>query len=482
MKIRYAVGLWATMWMASVSFAGQEYLVRFKSHDSALRNAFVQRHGGSLEVVSQEGVLYKWVSAQEVNTRSFTDDSIAYVEKNHELSLLQSPSLIENRNAILKAIQEGGMPELPPGLFDPGSKEKPEIKEPGHAGTGKDPLLEKAWGMFKIGADKAWEQTNQGKGIVVAVTDSGVDYNHKDLIHNMWRNTNEIPNNKIDDDKNGYVDDIVGWDFTAANDNRPYDVTTSTLQLLFGGGNPGHGTHVSGVVGAKLNNGEGTAGVAPQVKIMALRFITESGKGDTAGAIKAIDYAVKNGANIINASWGGEKGDEDDKGLVEAIERARDKGVIFVAAAGNGRVNMAAGKAVGFDNDSDKKPMVPASFDIANIVAVAAIDSNEKLAEFSNWGKKSVRIAAPGVKIMSTVPKDKYQDTIIDLGDKLRATWDGTSMASPFVSGALAVIWSQNPEQGWEEVKEALLSNAVGVPALSGKCSTEGRVDLRSIK
>ena len=295
----------------------------------------------------------------------------------------------------------------------------------------------------------------------------------------MWRNKGEIPDNSVDDDKNGYVDDIVGWDFTM-NDNKPYDVTGSMMDILLKGGNPGHGTHCSGVIGARLNNGVGTAGVAPQVKIMALRFINETGKGDTASAIKAIDYAVKNGANIISASWGGEAGDEDDSALKEAIQRAEKKGVLFIAAAGNGRMDPTTGKSGGFDNDSDKKPMIPASYPYENIIAVAAIDSKGALAEFSNWGHKTVKVGAPGVKILSTVPHNKYQDTIIDLGS-IKATWDGTSMAAPFVAGAAAVIWSQSPKQSWQDVKGKLLTNAAPLDSLKDKVATGGRVDLAKI-
>lgn len=214
---------------------------------------------------------------------------------------------------------------------------------------------------------------------------------------------------------------------------------------------------------------------------MALRFINDSGQGTTENAIKAIDYAVKNGANIINASWGGEGGDGEDKPLREAIERARDKGVLFVAAAGNGRLNKSSGKAEGFDNDSDAKPMVPASLDLDNVVAVAATDSEENLAVFSNYGKKSVKIGAPGVKILSTVPGDRYQDTIVNLWIT-KVTWDGTSMAAPFVSGALAVIWSQNPGLRWDEVKDILLRKATSLSALSGKVATDGRLELRGIE
>jgi subtilisin family serine protease len=391
------------------------------------------------------------------------------------LGLLDNPSIVANRAALLDALESSSNQPDPSAGF----KDNPDIQDPPLQAAGSDPMLQKAWGIFAIGADKAWKRTPQGKDIVVAITDTGVDYNHEDLIANMWRNKGEIPNNNIDDDKNGFVDDIVGWDFRS-NDNKPYDLSMSLLDILLKGGNPGHGTHCAGVAGARLNNGLGTAGVAPQVRIMAVRFIGEDGKGSDKDAIRSIDYAIKNGANIISASWGGEAGDEEDKALKDAIQRAQDKGVLFIAAAGNGRMNPKTMKQAGFDNDKDKKPIVPASFPMDNIIAVAAVDSRERLASFSNWGKKSVKLGAPGVKVLSTVPGNRYQDTIIDMGG-IKATWDGTSMAAPFVAGSAAVIWSQNKTQTWQEVKAKLLASTLAIDSLRGKVATDGRIDLKKL-
>jgi len=480
MSTRFILGvLWALSAACIAQAATQEYLVRFNEANADTTKQFLAANGGRLELVSREGLLYKWTTDQTISPA--WNANVAYIQRNHVLSILANPSIEEHRDEILAALNDddGGLPDIPDLGGGGGSKDKPAIEAPPSQTHGIDPLLEKAWGIFTIGADKAWKETPQGKGIVVAVTDTGADYNHEDLISNMWRNKGEIADNGVDDDKNGYVDDIVGWDFTM-NDNKPYDITGSLMDILLKGGNPGHGTHCSGVIGAALNNSVGTAGVAPQVKIMALRFINETGKGDTASAIKAIDYAVNNGANIISASWGGEAGDEDDSALKEALQRAEKKGVLFIAAAGNGRMNPTTGKSGGFDNDSDKKPMVPASYPFENIIAVAAIDSKGALAEFSNWGHKSVKVGAPGVKILSTVPHNKYQDTIIDLGS-IKATWDGTSMAAPFVSGAAAVIWSQSPKQSWQDVKGKLLANAVPLDSLKDKVATGGRVDLAKI-
>ncbi len=213
-------GAFALFLVAGISLANSnEYLIRFKNNDQATLRDFVARNGGSLELVSEEGVLYKWTSEHKLERSD--DKAIEYIQPNRMMHIFQSPSLIENREALLKAILQNR--EVPKG---PAFPDNPPIENPPTQATGPDPLLPQAWGIPFIGADVAWTKTNQGKDIVVAVTDTGVDYNHPDLIANMWRNKGEIPDNNIDDDKNGYVDDVVGWDF-ASNDNRPYDLSMS---------------------------------------------------------------------------------------------------------------------------------------------------------------------------------------------------------------------------------------------------------------
>lgn len=457
----------------SLQLFAQDYLVRFNTDNETIKKQFFFHQGGTFDLVSKEGNLYKWKAP--LRSEMPSNPHVDYIIPNRKIRLEPIPSLVENRDVLIKMLQESGLKSRGAAYPD-----NPEIKSPSIQASGLDPLFQSSWGMFSIDAPHAHNKTPQGKGIVVAVTDSGVDYNHVDLVNNMWRNKGEIPNNGIDDDNNGFVDDVVGWDFHA-NDNKPYDLSMDLMTILSGGGNPGHGTHVSGVIAASLNNSVGTAGVAPQAKIMALRFIGEKGEGSTENAIKAIDYAVANGANIINASWGGEAGEEDDVPLKEAIKRAEAKGVLFIVAAGNGRLDSASGKSLGFDIDSDPKPVAPAFYNFSNMIGVAALDSNNQLAEFSNWGKNSIKLGAPGVKILSTVPGDRYQDTVVDLGI-IKATWDGTSMATPFVAGALAALWSQDLTQSAQSVKEKLLNMVAQTDAVSGKVSTGGRLDLRSIK
>ncbi len=456
--------------VCGLAFAGnQQYLVKLK----AAPEEFVADHGGTIELVSEAGHLYLWKTDSRADVLDMRDSNVEFIEKNHVISIFKNPSIEANRAAILKALANS--PEQARG---PAFPDNPDIKDPASETSGTDPMLKNSWGIDLIGANKAWT-INKGKEIIVAVTDTGVDYNHPDLLSNMWHNSKEVANDKIDNDNNGYVDDIVGWDFVS-DDNKPYDLSLSLIDIMFSGGNPGHGTHVAGVVGARLNNSLGTVGVAPEVKIMALRFIGEKGQGDSAGAIKAIDYAVANGARVINASWGSEGEEEGDDALREAIQRAEAKGVVFVAAAGNGRVNQTTMQGEGFNNDTDSKPMYPCSYPYENIISVAAFDSSLAIAKFSNFGKKSVDIGAPGVKILSTVPGGKYQDTIIDLGS-MKVTWDGTSMASPFVAGSVAVLMSRYPALSGKEIKDKLLSSTVALSSLSGKVFTDGRVDLSGL-
>jgi subtilisin family serine protease len=284
--------------------------------------------------------------------------------------------------------------------------------------------------------------------------------------------------NGVDDDGNGYIDDVIGWDFVS-NDNKPYDLTASPMDMLMSGGNPGHGTHCAGNVAARADNGKGITGVAPGVSIMPLRFISDKGQGTTADAIKAIRYAVMNGAKVTSNSWGSEgddPADKDTQALKDAIAFARDHNVLFVAAAGNGH------NGVGYDNDTDAKPGVPASYAIENIISVAAIDESGKLGSFSNWGARTVHLGAPGVKVFSTVTSSqKYSDTVIDIPGVITATWDGTSMATPHVAGAAALYLSIHPEKNFMDVKNAIMASVKKNPVLSGKTVTGGQLDVLAL-
>ncbi|MDY3556574.1 S8 family serine peptidase [Gemmata sp. JC717] len=306
-------------------------------------------------------------------------------------------------------------------------------------GVPNDPTYGSLYGMTKIGAPAAWDVTTGNRNFVVAVIDSGVDYNHPDLAANIWTNAGEIPGNGIDDDGNGYVDDVHGWDF-ANNDNDPMDDNN-------------HGTHVAGTIGAVGNNGIGVAGVNWAVQIMPLKFLGASGGGYTSNAIRALDYAVRMGAKVSNNSWGG---GAYSTAMAAAIGRARDAGHIFVAAAGNEAKNI------------DTNPSYPASYiqSYDNVVTVAATDSSDRLANFSNYGAGSVTLAAPGVGIYSTTPNNTY------------SSFSGTSMATPHVTGAIALYWSANPGLTYQQVISQLKSAVDPVAGLSGKVATAGRLNV----
>jgi subtilisin family serine protease len=270
--------------------------------------------------------------------------------------------------------------------------------------TPNDPEFGQLWGLNNTGqtggttdadidAPEAWDIHKGSPDVVIAVTDSGVAYNHPDLDDgsnsNIWTNDAEFNGAPgIDDDGNGYVDDVHGWDFVG-DDSDPTDYHT-------------HGTHVAGTIAAIGNNSAGITGVNWYASIMPLRIMGSFGVADTANIIEGISYAVDNGAKVINASWGG---GDFSQALYDAISHANDQGVLFVAAAGNG-----GDDAIGDDNDAS--PFYPASYDLPNIISVAATDHNDNLGDFSNYGATSVDVAAPGVFIRSSVPTIGYDPTV----------------------------------------------------------------------
>lgn len=287
-----------------------------------------------------------------------------------------------------------------------------------------------------IDADLAWDITTGDPNVVVAVIDTGVDYTHPDLEDNIWVNTAETLNG-IDDDGNGYVDDIRGWNFVNGN-NNPSD-------------NNGHGTHVAGTIAAAGNNqpglesGQGMAGVAWNVKIMPLKFLDANGNGYTSHAIAALDYAVKKGVRISNNSWGGAP---SDAALYQAIQNAGIAGHLFVTASGNGDFR---GRA----QNNDSKPVYPASYNLDNIITVTASDRSDRYSSFGNYGATSVDIAAPGVAIWSTIP---FSRDTVDFSVDGYSRFDGTSMATPHVAGTAALMLSVNPTLTHQEMKQWILS------------------------
>jgi subtilisin family serine protease len=352
-----------------------------------------------------------------------------------------------------------------------------------------------------IHALNAWGTTTGTGQTTVAVIDTGIDYDHPDLFENIWINQAEIPasrmQNLIDVDGDGIIDfrdlndsrnqgpgkitdvnhdgridaadilapmqldasgndtglggwahnstqdgetqhpdDLIGWNFVN-NTNNPFD-------------DNGHGTHVSGTIGAMGNNSVGIAGIDWTAHLMALKFLDSSGSGNDTDAASAIAYAIRHGAKIANNSWGGRG---DDPTVDAAVADAHSAGLIFVAAAGNGGAN------------NDLAPSYPANVRLDNVVSVAATDNRDQLAPFSNYGAATVDIAAPGVNIFSTYPNGTYR------------YMSGTSMAAPHVTGVLALVWDQHPDWTYREVIDQLLRTADRLPGLAGKTVTGGRLD-----
>jgi subtilisin family serine protease len=313
-----------------------------------------------------------------------------------------------------------------------------------------DPSRGQLWGLDNTGqsggvvdadidAPEAWNTTTGSRSVVVAVIDTGMDYNHPDLAANAWRNPGEVAGDGIDNDRNGFVDDVMGWDF-ANNDANPMD-------------DNGHGSHVSGTIGAVGNNGTGVVGVNWQVSIMPLKFLDASGSGSTSAAVAAINYATRMrrdfGINVVatNNSWGG---GGLSTALRDAVDAGAGAGILFVAAAGNE------------SNNNDATPSYPASHPGTSVISVAATDRSNRLATFSNYGATSVDLAAPGVAILSTTPNKSY------------ASYSGTSMATPHVTGTVALLAAANPQATAAQIRTAILSSTTPVAGLAGKVATGG--------
>jgi subtilisin family serine protease len=313
-----------------------------------------------------------------------------------------------------------------------------------------DPQFSQQWGLNNLGQDggktgadihalEAWQKTHGSDQIVVAVLDSGVDYTHTDLRSNMWFRPDSLPQ---------YTDDELG----TFNDENGYNGTDNATDPM---DDNGHGTHCAGIIGAEGNNGEGIAGVNWNVRIMPLKFMGRGGFGTTKDAIEAINYAIdrkQHGVNVrvINASWGSTM---KSKALEDAIRAAGEQGILFVAAAGNDGSN------------NDKRPHYPSNYDLPNVISVAALDRTDQLTSFSNWGPKTVHVAAPGKDILSTWLNDDYREA------------SGTSMAAPHVAGVAALILAKEPNLSVEKLKERLIKSVDPIDSLKGKVESGGRLN-----
>ncbi len=325
--------------------------------------------------------------------------------------------------------------------------------------TPNDPRFSELWGLHNTGqtggtpgadikAPEAWDMTTGSNEVVVAVIDTGVDYTHEDLTANMWVNPGEIPGNGIDDDGNTYVDDVYGINVTSGTGN-PFD-------------DNGHGTHVSGTIGAIGNNGIGVMGVNWKAKIMACKAFDKYGYGYDADAIECLEYIHSmrtRGVNIIatNNSYGGF---EYSQPVYDAINSQRE--ILFMAAAGNDAV----------DTDTYTYRFFPANYNLPNIISVAATDDNDAKASFSNYGRRSVYVGAPGQDILSTLPVENLWGITGGYGQL-----SGTSMATPYVTGLAALIKSHNQSRDWRQIKNLILSGGDTLPSLDGITITGKRIN-----
>ncbi|MDB9491293.1 S8 family serine peptidase [Dolichospermum circinale CS-534/05] len=400
----------------TANYAPNQVLVKLKSVISSLELNTLKNNLGvtNTESISNLGIelwSFSKLSVEAAIAQYSNNSLIEYIEPNYTISNSDISSLVVSPN-------------------DPQYSSLWGLNNTGQTGGKSD---------ADIDAPEAWKISTGSKSIIIGVIDTGVDYTHPDLIGNIWKNPGEIPNDRIDNDGNGFIDDVHGYDF-ANNDGNPFD-------------DHGHGTHVAGTIGAKGNNNLGVVGINWDIQIMPIKFLSGEGSGTTFGAIQAVNYATKMGVNLTNNSWGG---GGFSQGLYDAISAAGKAGQLFVAAAGNSSRN------------ADQSPMYPAAYNLDNIISVAATDHNDNLANFSNYGASSVDLAAPGVNILSTVPGNRYR------------SFNGTSMASPHVAGVAGLVWANNPSLSAKEVKQVLLDSVDVLDNLKGKTLTGGRLNANT--
>ncbi len=316
-----------------------------------------------------------------------------------------------------------------------------------------DPYYLRQWYLPKIEADSAWTKIKETPDIKIAVIDSGVDINNPDLKNNIWVNSREIKGNGLDDDRNGFIDDVNGWDFVSGvpDPSPKFDIGWTESGIS-------HGTMVAGIIGAEGNNNKGVVGVTWKTSIMPLRVLNDKGEGKISSVVRAIDYAVANGANIINLSFVTYSYSDS---LYNAISRAYRAGVIVVAAAGNDQSN-------GEGRNTSKSPIYPACMDGAHgenmVIGVAATDALDQKTSFSSYGFDCVDITAPGISFFNTIT---YGSNSQAANQNYDGYWSGTSMASPVVSGVMALVAQVNPNLNRSEIVNLVLGSANNISLLN---------------
>lgn len=310
-----------------------------------------------------------------------------------------------------------------------------------------DPYYKNQWYLKKIGANYSWGYPFRGQAPIIAVIDSGIDIDHPDLIKNIWKNSSEIDNNGVDNDNNGFIDDVYGWNFVENNPNpRPVLVSGANDDGL------NHGTMIAGIIAATVNNNIGISGIADKSKIMALRALNDKGEGKINDVIRAIDYAINNGADVINLSFSGSTYSQAFK---EAINRAHKAGLIVVSAVGNSNFNLS------------KNPSYPACFDSEDkkgrVIGVSAVDTIDQKTPFSSYGPNCVDISAPGSSFFSS----SFYDLEAKDYKEYTGYWSGTSMAAAVVSGTLGLIKQINPKLEKNELEEVLFKSSDDINPLN---------------
>lgn len=377
------------------------------------------------------------VSADAINeiTARFNDQVEDEIEAVPGLATIHDP---DNRDAAALAAQYQALPEVEYAEPNYEISIDQAVKD-ANGVRANDPRFDEQWALSNIGVPQAWTRTKGSSEIVVAVLDSGVEYTHVDLVNNIWtRPTNIAP---YSDRDLGTIDDVHGYN-AVANDGDPMDEN-------------GHGTYCAGIIGAECGNNAGVCGVNWKTQIMPLKFMNAGGFGYIADAVEAINYAIDRkqaGVNlrVINASWGLA---EHSRALEDVIRKAQEVGILFVAASGSTSTN------------NDASPRYPAGYSIGNIISVAATDRSDALAQFSNYGAKSVHLAAPGQDILTTALGNDYEQH------------SGTSMAAPVVAGVAALALSARPNFTVEQLRSLLLGSVDKLPGLRGKVSTSGRIN-----
>jgi thermitase len=441
-----ALGAFPINCVLANEFVPGEVLVKYKSNTKGRTQVFKSKRaglslsrefftGGQDFPISRFAVIKTKNKSNLLNLieRLNNDPKVAYAEPNYLYYTIKNNRNLQDILTYVDQDNSSAAPNDPSftklwGLANTGTNE-PLSQGRNSSPTGRAGV--------DINALKAWSITKGSKSIKIAVIDTGVDYNHPDLVENIWTNTAEANGTPgVDDDGNGYIDDIHGYDF-ANKDGDPMD------------GN-GHGTHCSGTIAAAHDNGVGVAGVMAHAQIIGVKFLTDQGSGSTADAILSIDYAIKQGVDIMSNSWGGSGRSE---ALLEAIERANAAGIIFTAAAGNNAA------------DNDTTPSFPANYDVENVISVAAHNYDDKLASFSCFGATTVHISAPGRNILSTVNGNAYD------------VYSGTSMATPHVSGVVGLYLALNGKTNPKTLRDEIMRTSVYGKSYGRSTISGGRVD-----